>query len=179
MSVIEVDQIYYNSIEGLGGGSSVFPCLKVRTIVYNDISDMGNAWAVRNVFDTNPLINNGGFSVTANNITVSNPGRYFVYSNMIHRDQTQSPTAQDNYRNTMWHRWTINGTPQPEEARSSYVRDYANHDRSSTSLSAVYNLSGGSVLRLEFRNYTGFNSPNWLELLNNSHVLIYKISEAQ
>lgn len=176
-SVIEVDQIYYNSIEGVTG-SSIFPCLKLRTIVYNDISDMGNAWEVRDVFDTNPLINTGGFSVTANNITVTSAGRYFVYSNMIHRDQTQEATNQDNYRNTMWHRWTINGTAQIEESRSSYNRDYANHDRSSTSLTAVYNLDAGSVLRLEFRNYTGYNSANWLELLDNSHVLMYKISEA-
>ena len=96
---------------------------------------------------------------------------------MINKDQTQHPNAQDNYRNTIWHRWEINGQAQIEEARSSYNRDYANHDRASTSISTMYQLSQGDVLKLQFRNYTGYNDPNNHGLINNSHVMIFKFSE--
>mgnify|MGYP000265325675 CR=1 FL=1 len=176
MSVIEVDEILYGSIEGTASTSQL-PCLKLRTIVYTDIGDMGNTWAQRDVFNTTALINVGGFGVTSGAITIPEDGKYFVTSNIIHKDETQASTAQDNYRNTIWHRWEINGVAQVEEARSSYNRDYANHDRSSTSISTMYNLNQGDVLKLQFRNYTGFNDPNDHGLVDNSHIMMFKFSD--
>ena len=175
MSLIECDEIYYTSVEG-SPTSSTLPIVKLLTITYTDIGDMGNNWAQRNIFDTSALINVGGFGVTSSGITVPEDGKYFVTSNIIHNDQTQNSTAQDNYRNTIWHRWEINGVAQVEEARSSYNRDYANHDRASTSISTMYQLNQGDVLKLQFRNYTGYNDPNNHGLINNSHVMIFKFS---
>ena len=79
MSVIEVDEIFYGSIEGTAATSSL-PCLKVRTITYTDIGDMGNSWAQRNVFNTSALINVGGFGVSSSTITIPESGKYFVES---------------------------------------------------------------------------------------------------
>ena len=176
MSVIEVDEIFYGSIEGTAATASL-PCLKLRTITYTDIGDMGNSWAQRNVFNTNALINVGGFGVTSAAITIPEDGKYFVTSNIIHKDETQASTTQDNYRNTIWHRWEINGVAQVEEARSSYNRDYANHDRASTSISTMYQLNQGDQLKLQFRNYTGYNDPNDHGLINNSHIMMFKFSD--
>ena len=176
MSLIECDEILYGSVEGSAATSSL-PIVKLRTITYTDIGDMGNNWAQRNIFDTNALINVGGFIVSSSGITVPEDGKYFVTSNIIHKDQTQHPNVQDNYRNTIWHRWEINGQAQIEEARSSYNRDYANHDRASTSISTMYQLSQGDVLKLQFRNYTGYNDPNNHGLISNSHVMMFKFSE--
>lgn len=176
MSVIEVDEILYGSIEGTAATSQL-PCLKLRTIVYTDIGDMGNTWAQRDIFNANALINVGGFGVTASGITIPEDGKYFVTSNIIHKDETQAATAQDNYRNTIWHRWEINGIAQTEESRSSYNRDYANHDRASTSISTMYQLNQGDVLKLQFRNYTGFTDPNDIGLIDNSHIMMFKFSD--
>jgi len=175
MSTVEVGTLYYGTVEGTA--SSIFPCLKLRTITYTDIGDMGNSWAQRNVFNTSPLINQGGWTVDSGTITIPEGGKYFVSSNIIHKDQTQASTTQDNYRNTIWHRWEINGVAQTEEARSSYNRDYANHDRSSTSISTMYQLNQGDQLRMQFRNYTGYTDPNNHGLVSNSHILIFKFSD--
>jgi hypothetical protein len=175
MSTIEVGTLYYGSVGGDAGSSSL-PCLKLQTVLFNDISTMGNAWEQRSVFNTTALINNANFGVTPAAITIPESGKYFVTSNMIHEDETAAATTQDNYRNTMWHRWSINGTAQSEESRSSYMRDYANQVRASTGISTMYDLSQGDLLRLEFRNYTGFNSPNTLKLIDNSHIMIFKFS---
>lgn len=173
MSTIEVGTLYYGSA---GTAGAVLPCLKLQTVEFGDISTMGNTWAQRNVFNTSALINNANFVVTSESITIPETGRYFVTSNMIHEDQTAAATTQDNYRNTMWHRWSINGAAQTEESRSSYMRDYANQVRASTGISTMYDLSVGDLLRLEFRNYTGYNSPNTLKLIANSHIMICKFS---
>ncbi len=175
MSTVEVGTLYYGGVEG--SSSSTFPCLKIRTIVYTDIGDMGNSWAQRNVFNTSPLINQGGWSYNSGTITIPESGKYFVSSNIIHKDATQASTSQDNYRNTIWHRWEINGVAQAEESRSSYNRDYANHDRASTGISTMYSLSQGDQLKMQFRNYTGYTDPNNIGLIDNSHILIFKFSE--
>ena len=173
MSTIEVGTLYYGDA---GASGAVLPCLKLRTVLFSDISTMGNSWAQRSVFNTSALINNGSFGVTSEAITIPETGRYFVTSNMIHEDQTAAAATQDNYRNTMWHRWSINGNAQAEESRSSYMRDYANQVRASTGISTMYELNSGDLLRLEFRNYTGYNSPNTLKLVDNSHIMIFKFS---
>lgn len=173
MSTIEVGTLYYGDA---GVSGAVLPCLKLRTVLFSDISTMGNNWAQRSVFNTSALINTGGFGVTSEAITIPETGRYFVTSNMIHEDQTAASTTQDNYRCTMWHRWSINGNAQVEESRSSYMRDYANQVRASTGISTMYELTTGDLLRLEFRNYTGYNSPNTLKLVDNSHIMIFKFS---
>lgn len=173
MSTIEVGTLYYGDA---GSAGASLPCLKLQTVLFSDISTMGNSWAQRNVFNTSALINNGSFGVTSEAITIPETGRYFVTSNMIHEDQTAALTTQDNYRCTMWHRWSINGTAQVEESRSSYMRDYSNQVRASTGISTMYNLNAGDLLRLEFRNYTGFNSPNTLKLVDNSHIMMFKFS---
>ena len=48
MSLIECDEILYGSVEGSAATSSL-PIVKLRTITYTDIGDMGNNWAQRNI----------------------------------------------------------------------------------------------------------------------------------
>jgi hypothetical protein len=70
-------------------------------------------------------------------------------------------------------RFAINGTGQPEEALSAYIRAASGHNEASSSMSTLYSLSANDVIGLQFAQEGAAGTVN---LETGSHIAIYRVS---
>jgi len=97
---------------------------------------------VRSVFDTSPVINSGGFTVSQSDIIVPETGIYNISFNCYFttgNDRTNVAVHVD-----------INGNQQGERSASDYIRSSGGHNEASTHLTALYSLSANDEISLRF-----------------------------
>jgi hypothetical protein len=106
------------------------------SVNFNDAS-----WTQQPVFDTTPLINVGGFSVTSSDVTVPTDGYYFISYNIFFTSagERANPGVAVG----------VNGV-RGEEIRSahSYIRAANGHDESTANASGILLLSASDTLHI-------------------------------
>jgi hypothetical protein len=153
-----------------GSGSNLTGVLtnvkSFKTFLTADATVNGSAtYTTKNVFNTTPDINVGGFTVAASGVTVPEAGVYVVMANMMYNS-----TA---VRANTGFRFLINSTGQAEQALSSYIRSASGHNEASSSLSTMYNLSANDVIGLQFAQEGAAGTVN---LETGSHIAIYRVA---
>lgn len=128
-----------SGLTNLPGGSVV--AFKTFMVDNNNVNNTTSP-TVRSVFNTSPEINQGGFSVDSDDITVPEDGVYVVSFNCYFT----SGSARTNVGVSV----DINGTRQPERSASNYIRDSGGHNEASTHLHAFYSLSANDEISLRF-----------------------------
>jgi hypothetical protein len=149
------------------GGNAVLTSVKsFKTFMTADATVNGSTtYTTKNVFNTAASINVGGFSVATSGVTVPEDGVYMVMANMMYNSTV--------VRVNPGFRFAINGTGQPEEALSAYIRSASGHNEASSSLSTMYNLSANDVIGLQFAQEGAAGTVN---LETGSHIAIYRVS---
>jgi len=153
-----------------GSGSNLTGVLtnvkSFKTFMTADATVNGSTtYTTKNVFNTTPDINVGGFTVAASGVTVPEAGVYVVMANMMYNSTVQRP-------NTGF-RFAINGTGQSEQALSAYIRSAAGHNEASSSLTTMFNLSANDVIGLQFARLASAGTVN---LETGSHIAIYRVA---
>lgn len=155
---------YYNgSWTSISGGTSNTVAFKTQTVSNNSVNN-STSFTERNAFNTSPDINQGGFSVTASNITVPESGLYWCTFTIYF--------SSNSTRTNVGIRWSINNVGQNEISASNYIRDNSGHNTSSTHLTTIYDLSANDQLSLEFRREA---SSGTVTLETEGSVSIVKI----
>lgn len=153
-----------------GSGSNLTGVLtnvkSFKTFMTADATVNGSTtFTTKNVFNTTPEINVGGFTVAASGVTVPEAGVYVVMANMMYNSTV--------VRANPAFRFLINSTGQAEEALSSYIRSGNGHNEASSSLSTMYNLSANDVIGIQFAQEAAAGTVN---LETGSHIAIYRVA---
>lgn len=130
----------------------------------NSIVNDSASFTVRNVFNTNPDINNSGFTVNSSTITVPSGG---LYECMVNCYFTSSVA-----RSNVGVSFEIDGVTQDEVSASNYIRSGSGHNEASTHLCSLFTLSSGSTVKLAFA-YLGSTGTVTLEG-SNSSISLYQ-----
>jgi len=115
-------------------------CFKTKLTNNSNVND-STSWTSRGVFDTTPLINEGGFSVSSASIDVPESGIYLCCF-CCYFVTTSS-------RENVGVRWSINGTLQGEISASNYMRT-SPQEEATTDLQTIYSLNANDSLDLRF-----------------------------
>lgn len=139
-----------------------------KTFMTNNNNVNGSSgFSRRSVFNTVPVINNEGFSVSSTYITVPEAGVYLVGVSCFY--DTNSNASRDAPAFSV----EINNSRQGEIASSAYMRDNE-HDKASSNLNCLYQLSSGDQISLTFRR-DGSGSNTVTLQGSNSSIYLYKI----
>lgn len=141
---------------------NIFKTQLVDSSTVNDSTSFVN----RNVFDTNPVINNSGFSVTSSAIIPPSEG---IYECCVTCYFT-STSARTNPAIA----FDIGGELQNEVSASTYIRASSGHDEASTTLCSIYLIPGNSDIRLRFAQLGASGTVNLVG--TSSSITIYQIA---
>lgn len=154
-------------IAGVGGGGGATLEAAKAFMSANSAVNNTTAYSQINVFPATGglVLNQGSFTSSASGIVVPSSGVYIVGANMLYNSTVVRAAPE--------YRFSINGTGQPEESVSSYIRATSGHNESSSSLTTLYNLVAGDEIGLQFRRQAGAGTVN---LETGSHVFIYRVA---
>jgi len=136
-----------------------------KTLCVNENINTSSGYTRISPWNTNPVINQGGFSVNSTYITVPVSGIYIINCNLF-------VFNNDNTREAPGFIFQINNSNQNEESGSTYMRN-SDHDNASTCLNVVYNLSAGDQISLANRQ---FGDTSTCQLIgSSSSINIYTL----
>jgi hypothetical protein len=154
-------------INSSGGGSTdPDPVVKCQLTTNNQLNSTAT-YTRRNVFNTSPAFNVGGFTVSSTGIEVPSAGKYVCLATIF--------VTNDREKADVGVAFGINDQRQFDAlAATGYTRDRDGHEESSTNLTSVYNLTAGDEINLFFARIARSGSSN-VELQTTSNVSIFKL----
>lgn len=149
-----------------GGNTSPDPICKTSLTVDNALNST-TTYTQRNVFNTNPAFNTGGFTVSSSGIEVPSTGTYVAMATIF--------VTNDRERADVGVGFGINGTRFLDAlATTGYVRGRDGNEESSTNLTSAFQLTAGDELNLFFASIARSGNTN-IELQTTSNVTIFKL----
>ena len=123
---------------GPTGATGVIASVYCKTNLTNSSAINNGGLANRNVIDTTPLFNEGGFTFATGGITVPENGLYQVTCTAYYTSNVQ--------RANVGLAFAINGAQQPELSAMGYVRGTGGHNEASVILTTIYQMTGGQTI---------------------------------
>jgi len=153
---------------GAGGGGNTTPDPICKTsLTVNSALNSTTTYTMRNVFNTSPAFNTGGFTVSSSGIEVPSTGTYVAMATIF--------VTNDRERADVGIGFGINGTRFLDAlASTGYVRDRDGNEESSTNLTSAFQLTAGDELNLFFARIARSGNSN-VELQTTSNVTIFKL----
>jgi hypothetical protein len=153
-------------INGAGGSADPDPCVKTQLTVNNQLNST-ETYTRRNVFNTTPNFNVGGFTVNSTGIEVPSAGKYVCMASVF--------VTNDRERADVGVTFGINDARQFDVlGATGYIRDRDGHEESSTTITSIYNLTAGDEINLFFARIARSGNNN-VELQTTSNVSIFKL----
>lgn len=106
----------------------------------------------KNVVNTSPEFNYGGYTVAASGITVPYDGIYEIYANTYFTSSVARAAIALSFG--------INGTVRNEQSNSSYIRNQNGHNEASDNLKIVAELSASDEINLFFAQQANSGTVN-------------------
>lgn len=124
--------------------------LYFKTQLTNVNCNQSSSYQQISPWNTSPVLNSGGFSVSNTYITVPETAVYIIHFTIY-------VFNNDNSREAPGFIFQINNSNQNEESGSTYMRNN-DHNQASTSLTVAYSLSGGDQISLANRQFGDTNT---------------------
>ena len=160
---------------GAGGAASVYSSSAyfMTRLTANSNPNDASSFTHRTVFNTSPVINEGGFSHDGNYINVPEAGLYIVSANVAYNNASARDVAGFRFGVSLTGA-TNSYSGQVENSLSSYVRVASGHNEASTELVTAYQLNEGSGIRMEFRRF-GNTGTNTTIIPSYSYITIWRL----
>lgn len=113
-----------------------------KTQLVNNSSVNSAGYTQYPVFNTIPILNDGGFLSNSSIISIPLTGFYLISVSCYFNSTVE--------RANVGLRIGINGVQQPEVSASNYIRGLSDHNESSTNLCALYSLTANDQISLFF-----------------------------
>jgi hypothetical protein len=160
---------------GSGGAASVYSSTAyfMTRLTANSNPNDASTFSLRTVFNTVPLINQGGFSSDGNYINVPEAGLYIVSANVAFNNASARDVPGFRFGVSLTGA-TNAYSGQVENSLSSYIRVASNHNEASTELVTAYQLNVGSGIRMEFRRF-GNTGTNTTIIPSYSYITVWRL----